>query len=126
LAESDPAFREFVAQNPGRVHQAAFVWHFQLRNPEISPLVLYLTCRTNGHANTEGLEIKAALRKFCAEEYITLGIFAANGDPQYYQTNSIQKSFNETIVSMHEAIRQLADFASFAIRSTSSSGRDTA
>jgi hypothetical protein len=43
FGESAPAFREFVWQNYGRVHQAALVWHLQLLNPEISRLVLYVT-----------------------------------------------------------------------------------
>jgi hypothetical protein len=48
LFESGPAFREFVAQNWGHVHQAAFVRHLQPLNPEISPFVLYVTCRADG------------------------------------------------------------------------------
>jgi hypothetical protein len=43
LVESGPAFREFVAQNSGRVHQPSLVWHLQPLNPEILPLVFYLT-----------------------------------------------------------------------------------
>jgi hypothetical protein len=52
--------------------------------------VLYVTRRANGQAKAEDLEIKTALRKLCAEEHITLGISAADGDPQYDQTHCIQ------------------------------------
>jgi hypothetical protein len=81
LVESDPAFREFVAQNWGRVRQAAFVWDLQSLDPEISPLVLYVTRRANRHAKAEDLEIQTDPRKLCAEEHITLEIFTADDDP---------------------------------------------
>jgi hypothetical protein len=79
-----------MAQNWECVHQAAFVWHSQPLNPEISFLVLYLTRGANGQAKAEDLAVKTTLRKLCAEEHIALGIFAADGDPQYNQTHSIQ------------------------------------
>jgi hypothetical protein len=48
LVESRAAFREFVAENWERAYQAVFVWRLQLPNLEISPFVLYVTCRANG------------------------------------------------------------------------------
>jgi hypothetical protein len=57
----------------------------------------------NGQTKAEDLEITTALGKFCAEEHITLGIFAAVGNAQYDQTHSIHESFNETIFNALEA-----------------------
>jgi hypothetical protein len=67
-----------------------------------------------------------ALRKFYAEEYVTLGIFAADGDPQYNQTHSIQEPFNKTVFSTLEAITTTRKFCIFPIRFTSSGGLDNA
>jgi hypothetical protein len=53
LVESDPALWEFVMQNWGCVHQAASVWHLQPVDPEISPLLLYVTRRVNRQAKAE-------------------------------------------------------------------------
>jgi hypothetical protein len=43
--------------------------------------VLYVTCQAPGQAKADDLDIKTALRKFCVEQHIALGIFAADGDP---------------------------------------------
>jgi hypothetical protein len=96
----------------GRVHQAAFAWHLQLLNHEISPFVLYVTRQVNDKAKAEDMEINPALMELCAEKHITLGILAVDGDPQSSQTHSIQKSFNETIFSILEATNTTRKFRS--------------
>jgi hypothetical protein len=58
----------------------------------------------------EHLEIKIALRKLCAEEHITVEIFAADGNPQYGQTRSLQESFDETIFVILEAMHTTRKF----------------